>query len=55
MKPNPQIARDKVTVETQLELIPTSQRAAEAVLKKLNCEIEPLKDFEIILVESGRI
>lgn len=55
MKPNPQVVGDRVVVETDLELIPASQRAAEAVLEKLNCEIEPLKDFEVILVESGKI
>ena len=55
MKPYPQVAGSKVVVTTTLELLPTSQRAAEEVLKKLGWEISPLADYEMTLVEKGKI
>lgn len=55
MNPNPKVVGARVVVNTTLELLPTSQRAAEDVLKKLGWEISPLADYEMTLVEKGKI
>lgn len=58
MQPNPRTENGKVIVEITnegIELVPTSQRAAENLLKKLGWNISPLFDYELTLVEKGKI